>query len=89
MIELQLPNTPRLALYANAVANLADGEFRQLRDPDRIVVHLPGAITIARDRLVPVTGRPPDDEVWAALTAPPTVGRQVAADATRISLDVV
>jgi len=88
MIELHLPNTPRLALYANAVANLADGEFRQLRGPDRIVLWLPAAVTIARDRLAPVTGRPPDDEVWAALSAPPVVGRQLAADAVRIVLDL-
>ena len=87
MIELHLPNTPRLALYANAVANLADGEFLQLRAPDRILVQLPRAVTIARDQLTPVTGHPPDDEVWAALAAPPVGGRQLAADATRISFD--
>jgi hypothetical protein len=88
MIELHLANTPRLALYANAVANLADGEFLQTRAPDRIAVLLPGAVTIARDQLTPVTGRPPDDDVWAALAAPPVAGRQLAADATRIRLDI-
>lgn len=87
MIELHLANTPRLALYANAVANLVDGEFRQTADPDRITVLVPTACTIRRDDLVPVTGRRPDDQVWAALAAPPVRGRQVAADAIRISLE--
>jgi len=87
MIELHLANTPRLALYANAVANLADGEFLQRGEPNLIVVLLPGAVTIARDQLAPVAGRPPDDAVWAALAAPPVRGRQLSADAARIRLD--
>ena len=89
MIELHLANTPRLALYANAVANLADGEFLQTADPDRVSLLLPAAVVIMRDDLTPVTGRRPDDQVWAALAAPPVRGRQLAADATRISLEGV
>lgn len=87
MIELHLATTLRLALHTNAVANLADGAFLQGRRAGPHRRPATRAVTIARDQLAPVTGRPPDGAVRAALAAPPASGRQLSAGAARLRLD--
>lgn len=80
MVILRLPNSPRMALYANAVANLVDGEFRQRHDTTSIEIVLDGPATVRRADLLPVSGRNPEPEVWAALCSSPIQGHLVDAD---------
>lgn len=80
MPTLRLPNSPALAVLANAVANLADGEFRQVGEHGWIDIEFDGRLRLERSALLPASGREPDDEAWALLCQPPIVGRQVHVD---------
>lgn len=84
---LRLPNSPMMALLANAIANLADGEFRQFGPAGLIEIEFEGKLRLERSDLLPVTGTEPADETWQLITEAVARGTRVAWDDRHVIFD--